>query len=201
MSLTKNCIVCNKEFTTKNDKGIYCSNSCRVKAYRIRTKEEKQVLEKNISEEYAEELSFFRTKLNHLFEEVDNIKSEMATVTKYMMVFAEKIGDIPRINNTSSLESRIDELASKLDNEIYMLNDSIGHKLDRYEQKIEKNDDNIKTIGLKINEIVHLINNIPEGNSMGSAVDKILENEKFNSVVDMLINKVSEKKEKASEAL
>jgi hypothetical protein len=194
MSLTKNCTVCDKEFTTKNDKGIYCSNSCRVKAYRIRTKEEKQVLEKNISEEYAEELSFFRTKLNHLFEEVDNIKSEMATVTKYMMVFAEKIGDIPRINNTSSLESRIDELASKLDNEIYKLNDSIENKLDRYEQKIEKNDDNIKTIGLKINEIVHILNNIPEGNSMGSTIDKILENEKFNSVVDVLINKVSGKK-------
>jgi hypothetical protein len=200
MSLTKNCIVCDKEFIAKNDKGIYCSNSCRVKAYRIRTKEEKQVLEKNISEEYAEELSFFRTKLNHLFEQVDNIKSEMASVTKYMIVFAEKIVDIPRINNTNSLESRIDELTSKLENELIKLNDSVEKKLERHEQKIEKNDDNIKTIGLKINEIVHILNNVPEGNSMGSAVDKILENKKFNSVVDVLINKVSGKKDKVNEA-
>jgi len=36
--LEKKCVICGKNFTLKNDKGMYCGDSCRVKAFRRRKK-------------------------------------------------------------------------------------------------------------------------------------------------------------------
>ena len=36
MEIDKICVVCGRKFVAKNNKGIYCSNSCRMIAYRRR---------------------------------------------------------------------------------------------------------------------------------------------------------------------
>jgi len=36
--LLKKCVICEKNFTPKNDKGMYCGDSCRLKAFRSRKK-------------------------------------------------------------------------------------------------------------------------------------------------------------------
>jgi len=91
MSIQKKCTIFDKEFTAKNDKGIYCCNSCRVKAYRKREKEGQNASANKIIEEYEGELFFFRSELNDMYKDVHKLQSEMLTVTKYLYSFAEKL--------------------------------------------------------------------------------------------------------------
>ncbi|NOZ45172.1 MAG: DUF2256 domain-containing protein [Chlorobi bacterium] len=154
MSISKKCVVCGKEFTAKNDKGMYCSPSCRVKAHRKREKGEQSELAKNITEEYFEELSFFRMQLNDIYEDVHKLQSEMVSVTKYLYAFAEKVIGIPDFQDMIVLKNDISDLSDKL-------NDEISDLKEKHEEKIIKNDENIKMLGFKINQIVHIINDSP----------------------------------------
>jgi len=189
MSIQKKCTVCGKEFTAKNDKGIYCSNSCRVKAYRQREKGEQNELAKNITEEYSEELSFFRLRMNDMYEDVQKLQSEMVSVTKYLYSFAEKIAGIPHIPDTGEIKTDIKDLSNRLDDEIYKLKSA-------NEEKIEKNYDNIRLIGFKLNEFADAINRIDDrtdnstsNNSRADMVDKILDSDMIPDLVDKFVNR------------
>lgn len=198
MSIQKKCNICGKEFTAKNDKGIYCSKSCRVKAFRKREKVEKTELEKNISENYAEELSFFKMRLNSMYEDVHKLQTEMLSVTKYMMVFAEKIGQIPQREDTTSLKERISDLSERIEDKIEKMNLS-------NEEKIEKNEYNIRLIGLKITEIANAINRINErtGDSLtpkADVINKILNSDMIPDLVDKFVNRKPKTADKINEA-
>ena len=189
MSIQKKCTVCGKEFTAKNDKGIYCSNSCRVKAYRQREKGEQNELAKNITEEYSEELSLFRLRLNDMYEDVQKLQSEMVTVTKYLYSFAEKIASIPHIPDMSELKYDIKDLSDRFDDEIYKLKSA-------NEEKIEKNYDNIRMIGFKLNEFADAINRINDrtdnstsSNIKADMIDKILDSDMIPDLVDKIVNR------------
>jgi phenylalanyl-tRNA synthetase alpha subunit len=186
MAINKKCTVCGKEFEAKNEKGTYCSNSCRVKAYRIRTKEEKQELEKNISEEYAEELSFFRMRMNEMYNDVHKPQNEMVTVTKYLYSFAEKIARIPDFQETRNIKNDIKDLSESFEKKIEKLKVS-------FEEKIERNDNNIRTIGLKINEFAYEINRINDNNAVNNSradmIDKILDSDMIPDIVDKFVKR------------
>jgi len=193
MGISKKCIVCDKEFTAKNDKGIYCSPSCRVKAHRKREKEGKTELEKNISENYAAELLHFRTNLNIIFKDVEQLKQDMLSVVKYMNVFTEKVMNISQISDISKIENSISELSDKFEERIDIIQA-------RNERKIESNYDNIRLIGLKINDIVHEINLEKPQSNVESTFDKLLANDKIIDFAQNLFSKKTEKDEPKSEA-
>ena len=195
MSIQKKCTVCGKEFTAKNDKGIYCSNSCRVKAYREKEKGEKgeqDELAKNISKTYAEELSFFKMRLNDMHKDVQKLQSEMVTVTKYLYSFTEKVASIP---DMQMLTSDINDLSDKFNDEINLMKN-------KYEEKIEKNDYNIRLIGLElikiggaINRINNKIDNSSSNNIRADMLDKILNSDMIPDLVDKFIKRKSETSE------
>ena len=190
MSIQKKCVVCGNNFIAKNDKGIYCSPSCRVKAHRKREKEGKAELNKTISEEYAAELSFFRAKFSNLFEEVEKLKTDMAVVTKYLYSFSSKIAEIPNNQGSIDIKNRIEDLSDRFDREIYNLKSENTNKINR-------NEDNIKFIGFKINEFADAINRINENyvlnNSRTNMLDKILSEDKISKLIDVFINTKSPK--------
>lgn len=189
MSIQKKCTVCGNEFTAKNDKGIYCSNSCRVKAYRQREKGEQNELAKNITEEYSEELSFFRLRMNDMYEDVQKLQSEMVSVTKYLYSFAEKIAAIPHFPDMGEIKTDIKDLSNRFDDEIYKLKSA-------NEEKIEKNYDNIRMIGFKLNEFADAINRINDrtdnstsSNIKADMIDKILDSDMIPDLVDKIVNR------------
>lgn len=199
MSIQKECAVCDKEFEAKNDKGTYCSNSCRVKAYRIREKEGNETSAKKIIEEYEEDIRIFRSQLRDMYDEVTKMRSDVETFKKYMLVFTDKLAEVMSLTDTTGIRHDISSLSHKIDDEINKLKSEIDDRIFKNEMNIDKNDNNIKTVGLKINEIVDILNH-PQKDSTGSAIDKILANENLLGFVDSFMKNVSVKKEKANEA-
>lgn len=199
MSIQKKCTVCGKEFTAKNDKGTYCSNSCRVKAYRKREKEGNNISAKKIIEEYEEDILFFRSQLRDMYDEVSKMRSDVETMKKYMLVFTDKLAKVQSMNDTGSAERDIKNLSYKIDEGINKLRSNLDDRIDKNELNIDKNRSNIMTAGSKLNEIVYILNN-PQNNSGGSTIDKLLGNENLVDIVDVFMKNVSGKKQKANEA-
>jgi len=185
MRIQKKCTVCGKEFIAKNDKGIYCSNSCRVKAYRKREKEGQSELAKNIIQEYSEELSYFRFRMNDMHKNVQKLQNEMVSVTKYLYSFAEKIASIPHIPDVSGIKTDIMDMSERFEEKIEKIKIS-------NEEKIEKNDNNIRLIGLKINEFADAINRINSSvsnNTRADMIDKILDSDMIPDLVDKFVSR------------
>jgi len=96
--ITKKCKICGKEFQTMNDKGTYCSNACKSKAFRLRRKKIRRNLEKEEKDELIinqkheidllnyvinnknEKINEFQTALNNNYAEyqinISNMKFE-----------------------------------------------------------------------------------------------------------------------------
>jgi len=199
MSIQKKCTICGKEFTAKNDKGTYCSNSCRVKAYRKREKEGQNISAKKIIEEYEEDILFFRSQMRDMYDEVSKMRADVETMKKYMLVFTDKLAKVQSMNDTGGAERDIKSLSYKIDEGINKLRSDLDDRIDKNELNIDKNRSNIMTAGSKLNEIVYILYN-PQKNSGGSAIDKLLGNENLVDIVDVFMKNVSGKKEKANEA-
>lgn len=184
MSIQKKCIVCSKEFIAKNDKGIYCSNSCRVKAYRLREKERE---EHEVAVDYENSVVYTNI-IEHKIKEFENqfklIYKDLKSLMNHTVNASVSSAQLP------ALKERIKENSSEiseLKNEIRLLTKDL-------DEQINKNKENIHLIAFHFDQFIDKVNSM-NGSKITETLGSVLGNEKFIDTVSMFITNKFKSKE------
>jgi hypothetical protein len=174
MSITKKCSTCGNEFTAKNDKGTYCSDKCRAKAYRTREKNFINTVSVNNYTVPDERIDLMVKKIKEFEDQLGFLIREYKIMVPYIVESAKTTAVFPL------MEERYTKLSEQIDNV-----ENATEKMERIlSEKIEKNRDNIQTVALNLKGVIDKVNFIIErGNE--DKFGKHLQNGK-------LIDKVSE---------
>jgi hypothetical protein len=185
MAINKKCSVCGKDFAAKNDKGIYCSDSCKMKAHRKRKKERKDrenELDLEKSEVYAD---FIENRLTHFENQLLLFHKDMEVLIKYTIEASVLSAKIPL------LKERISDLSDdfqefKRDHQKFVKD---------VNEKVEKNTENIKLIAFHFDNLCEKVNSM-NGNKITDTLGSVLENDKIMDAVSTVIKNQFKSKER-----
>jgi hypothetical protein len=194
MSILKKCVVCGKEFTAGNEKGIYCSGKCRSKAQRMR---EKELFENVSNEEYDRNDTYNALKADNnllterLYEaekQIMKLNQELQIIIKYVMDFTVSAA---KITYFEEKQTQFKELINNFEIKIAELKKLLY-------DRTEKNEDNIRNMALYLNEMTNKINSMTDKiNSMSEnnhpdVLDRLLNNDKIMALLSRVLSGNSE---------
>ncbi len=172
MSITKNCSTCGNEFTAKNDKGTYCSDKCRAKAYRTREKNFINTVSVNNYTVPDERIELLVKKIREFEDQLGFLIREYKIMVPLTVESAKTSASFPL------MEERYSKLYERIRN-----GEIETGKIERLlSEKFEKNSDNIQTLALNLQKVIDKVNfMIERGNE--DKFGKLLQNEKLIDIV------------------
>jgi hypothetical protein len=177
MSITKKCSTCGNEFTAQNDKGTYCSDKCRAKAYRTREKRFINTVTVTNFNVPDERIDLLAKKVKEFEEQLGILISEYKIMVPYIVESAKTSAVFPL------MEERYSKLSGQIDNV-----ENATEKMERLlREKIEKNSDNIQTVALNLKGVIDKVNFIIEGGNEDK-FGKLLQNEKLIDIVSEIFS-------------
>ncbi len=125
--LQKKCTVCGKTFVAQTDKGLYCTNACRARAYRRRGKAQEETENQNptyIPEAILEKFQVHETYFSQIVQQVAFLNQFFGRVNPEMLESRNEIlkSKLERLEKSSEsqqnqikiLEDELRELKSEL---------------------------------------------------------------------------------------
>ncbi len=149
--LQKKCTVCGKTFVAQTDKGLYCTNACRARAYRRRGKAQEETENQNptyIPEAILEKFQVHETYFSQIVQQVAFLNQFFGRVNPEMLESRNEIlkSKLERLEKTSEsqqnqikiLEDEVRELKSELKS--LKRKENFETKDSEYEQKQQTKD-------------------------------------------------------------
>jgi hypothetical protein len=177
MSILKNCVVCDTEFTAENEKGIYCSGKCRSKAQRIRDK--KPILNLTNTEYIKQktENALLKDRLEEAEKQILKLNREFQIISKYVMDFTVSAA---KVTFFEEKQIQFKELIKKLESKIEEFQKQMY-------DRTEKNTDNLREMALYLNEITMKINAMTE-NDKPDFLDRLFNNDKIMAILSKVLS-------------
>jgi len=161
MSLSKKCTVYGNDFMAKNNKAEYCSNACRVKAFRERGKSEK-INKMDCNKSEFKENDSTLIKLSNDFKILqDNMKSFIPRLLEIVEIKAQ----IPFLEKQCNQNSK-----SILD---------LQFEMEKKDDKIEKLQDKIRDLEMELKFLQKFGSENDTSKNKQSGFGEILNNENF----------------------
>jgi hypothetical protein len=183
MDITKNCTICGNEFTAKNDKGMYCSNKCRAKAFRNREKNFINTVSVNNYNVPDERIDLLVKKVKEFEDQLGILISEYKIMVPYIVESAKTSAVFPL------MEERYSKLSERMNN-----GEKETEKIERLlSEKIDKNRDNIQIVAFHLNGVIAKVNSIIEGGNEDK-FGKLLQNEKLMDIVSGIFSDKAKQK-------
>jgi hypothetical protein len=183
MDITKNCTICGNEFIAKNDKGMYCSNKCRAKAFRNREKNFINTVSVNNYNVPDERIDLLAKKIKEIEDQLGILISEYKIMVPYIVESAKTSAVFPL------MEERYSKLSERMNN-----GEKETEKIERLlSEKIDKNRDNIQIVAFHLNGVIAKVNSIIEGGNEDK-FGKLLQNEKLMDIVSGIFSDKAKQK-------
>lgn len=186
MSISKKCEVCSNDFEAKNNKAKYCSNSCRVKAYREREKQSTKKVADSVFVNIETENEILQDKIMEIEHNLTILKREF----KLMLPYVIEMATISK--KYSYIEKNVDLNSESINN----LKEKTEDVLEKLTLKAGNNQDAVRQLAM---EIELLKTRKSGGSDFNNALGQLLQDEKFLNSISNAISAIARKKEPKKE--
>lgn len=186
MSIEKKCTVCGNDFTAKNNKAIYCSNSCRVKAYRHREQQAVKRLDNSVYAASDIDNYILQDKIRELGNRISELQRNFEMIVPYIIEAA----------SISKKYSYIEKRAYENTESIDKLEEKTDNKYEKLTLEVDKNQDAINRIFLDMSFSKH---DYSGGNNFKDGLGQLLKDEKFVNSISNAISAIAKKEEPKKE--